>query len=188
MPVVTSFELDDLVPTGVSPRQTNRRHRRFRTAVDHAHLLDGRNVVADHSRYLDLVAIGNAKTDSLLGSVTDRVDDGRRGMPENGGAPGPYVVDHFISIDIPNPTTSCSLHEEGISVDISKGSDRRVDSSRDHFFCCLEEFGGKVTVGHRVHQSTRNRVYVNQQFEDGTSAYPTENEVIFLFTELSAPF
>src|SRR4051812_26480706 len=102
MAVITTFELDDLVPPGESTGETQTRHGRLRAAVHHSYLFDGWNPAADQLRHFDFKRIRDPEADAALGGGANRVDDHCGRMTQDRRAPGADVIDVFVAVDIPN--------------------------------------------------------------------------------------
>src|ERR1051325_1649969 len=133
--MITAVELDDLITPGKRARQANARHRRFRAAVHHPHLLDRGNPIADQFRKLNFQRIRNSKTESACYSVAHGFDHNFRRMPENRRSPTADVIDIFISIHIPYPRAFPASDEEWVATNVPKRAHRRIDAPRDMFLC-----------------------------------------------------
>ena len=131
--MIATFELDDLVAPGETASQPDARHGGFRSAIDHPDFFDRRNPLADQLRHLDFERIWNAETNAARGRRADRIDDDSRSVTEDRRAPGPDVVDVFISIDVPDPRAFCALDKERFSLQAAKSAHGRIHAARDLF-------------------------------------------------------
>ena len=102
VPVVATFELDDLVAAGESACETNARHRRFGPAIHHANFLDRGNPAANQLRHFHFIWIWNAKAHAALRGGTDGIDNNGRRVAENGRAPGADEIDVLVAVDVPD--------------------------------------------------------------------------------------
>src|SRR4029077_20786435 len=103
MSVVAPFKLDDFVPLGKPSCQPNTAHRRLSAAVDHPYPLDRGNETTDHLRHFYLERIWNPKAQTFRGGAADGGDHCVRRVAENGGTPGPHVIDQLAAIHRKNP-------------------------------------------------------------------------------------
>ena len=67
VPVITSLELHDLLPTRGGSRQSEGTHRGFGTRVHEAHHLELGHEPLDQTSKLDLSGIGSAEAGAALG-------------------------------------------------------------------------------------------------------------------------
>src|SRR3977135_4454137 len=131
VPVIAALELDDFVAAGESARESQAGHRRFGPAVDHSHFLDRRNPAANQLGHLDFQRVGNAEADPARGRGADGVDHDRRGVAENGRAPGADVVEVLFAVDVPDSRTLSALDEEWVAAQAAKSADGRIDAAGD---------------------------------------------------------
>src|SRR6186713_1346936 len=129
VPVITTVELDNLVAPGETTGESNTRHRRFRSAIDHADFFNRRHPFADEVRHLDFKGIRNAETDAARSGRAERVEDDLWCVPENCRAPRSHVVEVFISIDIPDSRAFRALDKKRFSVQSAKGADGRIHTA-----------------------------------------------------------
>ena len=83
MAVVAAFKLDDPVPTGMSSRQPNGAHGRFRSRVHQPDLLNRRQRFADFASELGFLFRRRAEAGAAPERRSDRLDHRRMRMPEN---------------------------------------------------------------------------------------------------------
>ena len=100
MAVVAAFEFQNLISTGIATSSAEGAHGGFGTGVYHAKLFDGRidfvNELSDFCFHGRRCAVGGASLRCLL----DGRNHSRVGVAQNHGAPGAYIVDVSISIDV----------------------------------------------------------------------------------------
>jgi len=92
------------------------------------------------------VRIGDAVGEAILGGVVDGVDEGSGGVTEDVGAPGAYVVNVAVAVDVFDACSFGALDEERVAVDIFEGADGGVDTAGDEGFGFGEEFGRERMV------------------------------------------
>src|SRR2546423_15685097 len=102
MPVIATFELDDLIATGKASREPKARHGGFRAAINHPHFFDRGHPGADQLCHLDFEWVGNSKTHALSGRRADSIDHHLGRVTEDRRPPRADVIDVFVRINIPD--------------------------------------------------------------------------------------
>src|SRR5437763_7519892 len=120
MPMITAFELDDLVASGESARETDARHRRFGAAVNHANFFDRGNPAANQLRHFDFVWIRDTEAHATLRRRTDGIDYHGRRVTEDGRAPGADIIDVFVAVDVPDFRAGGAVDEEWFAAEIAE--------------------------------------------------------------------
>ena len=99
MSVVAAFELDDLIPASESTSKTDAAHGCLGAAVDHSHFFHRGNQIADRLRHLDLQWVRDSEAQAIGSGGADGGNHGVRRMAEDGGAPGPHIVNELPALD-----------------------------------------------------------------------------------------
>src|ERR1051325_4079665 len=115
MTVVTTLELDDLLPLREAARQADGRHRRFGAGVAHPDLLDTGNGLANEPGHRHFQRVRNAEAGPVLGGLLHRLNNPRMRVTQDGRSPGANVIDPFVSIDIPDPRAPGSIDEKRLA-------------------------------------------------------------------------
>src|SRR5437764_4205406 len=123
MAMIAAVELNDLVPPGKSASETNARHRRFGSAVDHSDFFNRRHPFADQLGHVDFERIWNSKTQSARGRVADGINNHFWRVTKNRRTPAPDVIDVFLSVDVPNFRSGSALDKKWFAANIAKRAD-----------------------------------------------------------------
>src|SRR5438105_3085151 len=129
MAMIAAVELNDLVPPGKSASETNARHRRFGSAVDHSNFFNRRHPFADQIGHFDFEWIWNSKTQSARGCVAHRIDNYSWCVTKNRRTPAADVIDVFLSIDIPNFRFGRAFNKKWFAANIAKRAHGRIDAT-----------------------------------------------------------
>ena len=141
VPVIASLKLDDFIPAGESPRQPERRHGRFGSAVDHPHLFDRGNPAADQFCHFHFERIRNPEADAMRRGGADRFHDDGRSVAKNSRAPGPDVIDVLVAIDVPDFRAFGASDEEGLAAHSAKSADGGIHAAGNAVQGAAKEFG-----------------------------------------------
>ena len=136
--VISAFELHDLVAPGSGARQTNRVHRRFRSAVaEAAHL--HRKAVADFFRQFPFHIVRHAEHGAGGKPFLDRLHHRRMAVSGHQRAERQVVIDVFVAIEIAELAAAGLFHKDrpGIVGAIVAG-----DAERNALEIFLVRFGG----------------------------------------------
>src|SRR5687768_18375303 len=98
--MIASIELENLVSFREPARQPYCGHCRLCAGVAHAHFVNARDSRTDQLRHLDFQWIWNAEACAFIRGLLHRIDDRLEGVAVNRWAPGPYVIDIRVAIDI----------------------------------------------------------------------------------------
>jgi hypothetical protein len=101
--VIAAFELQDQVAPGESPRHTNRRHRRFGTAVHEADHLDRRDAADDLLGELDFLGSRRPVVRALADGTLRGLGDFGVRVTQNQRAPREHVVYVLGAVYIAQP-------------------------------------------------------------------------------------
>ena len=143
MPMIAALELHDQITPGESTRQSDRRHRRFRSAAHHPHFFDGGHPLTDRFGHVHLIGIRNAKAHPLLGGVIDRLQHHLGRMPQNGRPPGADIIDERFAVHILNAASFGPPNKERLTTHIAESPHGTVHTSRDVLFGSGKKFLGK---------------------------------------------
>src|SRR5262249_7662446 len=120
MAVVVARKLYDHVAAGITPRQTNCAHRRFRTGAHQPHFFDARHRCDDKLRQFVLGFCGRANTGPSPSRFFNSVDNGRIRVTENEWSPGSDIVDVSVAIDIDQVRTLATLDNNRLPTDAAE--------------------------------------------------------------------
>lgn len=98
--VIAPRKLQDLIPLGIGPHQSQNRETGLGTRVDKSHHLYRGYSVDHHLSQLVLQLTGRAKTGTLVQLGMQSLDDLVVGMPTNGRTPGTHVVDVLVAVHV----------------------------------------------------------------------------------------
>ena len=151
VPVVAALELDDSVSAGDASGEPQRRHAGLRAARHHPKHLDAGIETLNRGGELDLSGGRRAEGHPLGGCGTDRGDDLLVGVPEQGWAPAPDVVDVNVAVDIREIGALRARDERRVPAHRSEGADRAVDPARHELLGSSHQLAGVLEVsGHFV--------------------------------------
>src|SRR2546423_2159014 len=139
MAMIAAVELNDLVPPGKSASETNARHRRFGSAVDHSDFFNRWHPFADQLGHFDFERIWNSKAQSARGRVAYCIDNHFWRVTKNRRTPAADVIDEFLSVDVPNFRTGRALNEKRFAANIAKRADRRINATGNMFLRASEQ-------------------------------------------------
>jgi len=131
MSVITTFELDDLVPPGNSTGETNRAHCRFRSGTDHAQLFDGRHELADLRREPGFDDRRGAEAQAPFRGLLDGIDNLRVGVAEDHRSPRSDIVDQLPAVLRAKPCAPGTFYEQWLAADAGEISIFGVDARAD---------------------------------------------------------
>ena len=146
VPVVAADEFDDFTASGIAAGQPDGGHGGFRAGVDHAHFFHGGHHADNHFRHVHLRRRGDSIAQSPVYGGMYGVQDGFRGVSQDGGAPRADVVDELAAVRIRDVGAFGGLDEEGIAVHVAEGPDGGVDAARYDGARAGEELGGLIHV------------------------------------------
>src|SRR5207302_4043346 len=139
MPVIATVEFDDLVATSESTRQTNARHVRFRSSVDHSNFFDRGHPPANEFRHFHFERIRNSEAEAAPCRLADSIDNYFWSMTEDRRPPTADVVDVFFPINVPNLRAFGTRDEERFAFYVAKRADRRVYAARNQLLRLREK-------------------------------------------------
>ena len=127
--VVAAFKFQNLVSSGVSSGGAEGAHGGFGTGVDHAHFFNGRVYLVDEFGNFRFQKGGCAVAGASFSGCLDGFDDGGMGVAQDHGAPGAYVVDVGIAVDV-GDVGAVGFPDEGRrTAHVGIGADRAVDAA-----------------------------------------------------------
>ena len=144
--VIAAGELDDLVPAGDAPGQSQHGHGRLGAAVDQPDLLDGRPV-DDLGGQLDLDPGRRPVGGAVLSGFGDRGQHLGMGVAEQHRPPRADQVDQLVAVLVVEVGPLGPLDEARGPPDGGKGPDRRVHPARGDLFGPGEELDRTLVVG-----------------------------------------
>ena len=136
--MVTTFKLNQLIATGVSPCQSNSTHGCFGTGADHAHHFYTGDELADFLCDFRLYGSGGTKAQTILGFFANCSDYLGVGVTQNHGSPGEYVVDVFFPFDIPEVSTLGFFKKHRCAAHRTECTNGRVNSAWNKLLGLLE--------------------------------------------------
>ena len=128
MTVITPDELHDLIAPRVSPRETNRAHRRFRAGVDESNVFDRRDKVDNEFGDRILRERRGAEARSMIDRGMKRFRHARIAVPENHRTPREDVVDIAVSVDVDHPRAFRAFKNDRRSADAAERARGTVDA------------------------------------------------------------
>ena len=161
MPVVAAGEFDDFRPASVSPREAQRRHRRFGARRSQPQLFDGGDRLDEGSGQFDLAGGRRAETRPLRHDLAEGLDDRPRGVPGDQRTPRADVVDVLAPVRIDDPTAGPALDEQRLPAHGPPRPHRTVHAARNVALRLNEEL---LRGGHTrpLQSATRKRVKRNR--------------------------
>ena len=151
VPVVAALKLDDLIPSGGSPGQTDGRHDGLRSRVDHAHHVDVGDQLHHELGDLHLPLSGSAEAESVLDGPLHRLPDDRVVVPQDHGTPGADIVDVAAPLHVVDVRAVGAGNEAGGHVHRTEGPHGRVDAAGEHLEGLRKELlRGFVPVHHPI--------------------------------------
>ena len=138
--VVAALKLDDLVPAGGPPGQTDGGHHRLGARVDHAHHLDVGHQVDHQLGDLHLPAGGSAEGQAVLDGLLHRLPDHRVVMAQDHGTPGAHIVNILPAVLVPDEGAVGPGDEAGGHAHRPVGPHRGVDSAGQDLHGLLKQF------------------------------------------------
>ena len=135
VPVITPLELDNIVPSGKTSRQTDRTHHRFRTARYKTYFVDTVEQIDNLFGKLCFNRRRRTKTEPFFHTLDHRFFDIRIAMSENKRSPALHEVNILITVNIDQIRPFTPLYENRCTSDAFKCPYRRIDTARNHFFC-----------------------------------------------------
>ena len=132
MPVVTADELDHLVTSRHSACEAQGAHGGFRTGIDHAHHLHGRQSCADFLCKTHLVLTGRAVAGAAQCSLLHGAGHFRMRMPQQHRPPRADEIDHAPPVCRQQMRPLSGSNEQGITMDVAAGPHGAVDPSGDN--------------------------------------------------------
>ncbi len=122
MAVIAAFEFENLLPSRETACQADGRHGGLRAAVDHAHFFNGWHPLGDGTRHFHLKRIGNAEANALARRLHDRFPHHLGRMSQDRRPPGPYIVDIFLSFDVPDMGPQGAVDEKRLASNAPKSA------------------------------------------------------------------
>src|SRR5688572_15850986 len=139
MTVITAFELENFVASGIAARQTNRAHRGLGSGTNESYFFDGRHEFAHEFGDLHFKARGCAERESALRRHLDRRNHGRRRVPEDHRPPGADIVDVLLAILVVKIRTFTAREEYRVAAHALEGTHGRVDATGNAATRALEQ-------------------------------------------------
>src|ERR1700748_2625246 len=100
--MIAAGEFDDELSTGKPAREADARHRCFGATIYHPDLLNRGYPMADQFGHFYLCRVWNSEAETLRGCCLNSLHYLFRSVAQDRWAPGPHIVDIFVSFDIPN--------------------------------------------------------------------------------------
>ncbi len=148
--VVATFELDDGVATREATGQAQGAHAGLGARAHQAHHVHAGHVGQDGFGQFDFALGGRAKGQAFRGRTLNGVEHFGVAMTQDHGAPRADVIDVALALGIPQVSALSALNEPGGATDCAKGTHRRIDPTRDHALCPLEQLVVDVAHGFSV--------------------------------------
>ena len=149
MAVVTAGHFDDLVPARVHT------HRRIAVITASVPLHTSRSFSIDAKAPTIRAArsvsasVGCTERSALIHRLVNSGQHRRMRVAEDHRAPGAYIIDVFVAIDIEDPGTFGPGDEQGAALDAAERPNRRVDPA-GHVSTCLRERLNGFAIAHLV--------------------------------------
>jgi len=144
VPVVAPGELHDEVPAGHAARQADRGHGRLGPGRDHAQLVDRADPLDHEFGQLGLPAGRGPEGQAALHGLVHGLDDGRVGVPDEGGPPRADEVDVLAAVDV-GEVRALGRGDEGRGAAHGReGPHRGVDPAGHDLARAVEEFLGNA--------------------------------------------
>jgi len=124
--VIVALELEDAVAPRAAACQADGAHGRFGAGVDHPHLLQRWNQLAQACGHLVLGPGRRAEAEPACGGFLDRPYHVRVGMSGDHRAPGSDVVDIAPTVRVHQPGPLGALDEQRLAPDRAEGTHGRV--------------------------------------------------------------
>ena len=137
MPVIATFELDNVFALRISPRQPDGRHRRFGPRAYEAHFLHAGERAQNQFGQIGLRWRGCSETCPVAGSTDNRVEHIGLGVPKNERPPRSDVIDVLVFVGVPNVRALAPHDENRIAAYGAKCPHGRVHPAGDHAFSTL---------------------------------------------------
>ena len=127
VPVITAFELEDLVAPGRRARDADRAHRRFRAGADEPHALHRRHQRRDTLREPRLEVRRRPEARSARRRGGEGLQQPSRRVAVDERAPRHYVIDIGVAVRVFDPGAARARDEERRAADRLERADGTID-------------------------------------------------------------